>query len=117
MPAGSTSLNIPYLAPIDHLRALAALLVVAYHATHLVQTVPSLPFGITAWQQFNNPLMLLIYEGYSGVSLFFVISGFLFTYAAQGRVEFRKGDFWWNRFVRIYPMFFFMVFMAVASVL
>jgi peptidoglycan/LPS O-acetylase OafA/YrhL len=110
--ASVRSVNVPYLAPIDHLRAVAALMVFGFHAVHFAQSAP--PFRLDAWQTFTNPLMLIIYEGYAGVSLFFVISGFLFTYAAHGKVTFSKAGFWWNRLVRIYPMFFFMVFVAVS---
>jgi peptidoglycan/LPS O-acetylase OafA/YrhL len=104
------SSNIQYLAPIDHLRAVAALMVLGYHSLHYVQ---SSVLRSNTWAHFDNPLLLVLYEGYAGVSLFFVISGFLFTYATDGPVEFRARDFWFNRFVRIYPMFFFVVFVAV----
>ena len=104
------SSNIQYLAPIDHLRAGAALLVLGYHSLHYMQ---SNVLKQNSWAHFDNPALLVLYEGYTGVTLFFVISGFLFTYGADGRVEFRVRDFWFNRFVRIYPMFFFVVLVAV----
>ncbi|NBW73459.1 MAG: acyltransferase, partial [Microbacteriaceae bacterium] len=68
---------------IQGLRAIAVLLVVAYHA--------------------NLP----IYGGYLGVDIFFVISGFVITtilrreFAETGKINFRK--FYWKRFKRLVP--------------
>lgn len=44
--------------------------------------------------------------GYVGVSLFFVLSGFILVYVNSGR-EMRAGRFWRERFARIYPAYLF----------
>ena len=44
--------------------------------------------------------------GYVGVSLFFVLSGFILVYTYAGR-EWTKGEFWRARFARIYPAYLF----------
>jgi peptidoglycan/LPS O-acetylase OafA/YrhL len=80
------SLNISYLPAVDHLRGFAAILVAVYHGLHFL-------LGLPDWQRLSNPLMIFLYEGHTGVALFFVISGFLFTYGAAGK-EFNAAGFW-----------------------
>jgi peptidoglycan/LPS O-acetylase OafA/YrhL len=53
----------------------------------------------------------LIIEGHTAVGLFLFVSGFVFSFGAYGReVVFR--EFMRNRFLRIYPLFLFMLFLA-----
>jgi peptidoglycan/LPS O-acetylase OafA/YrhL len=97
--------NTPYLRRIDHLRFFAAALVVVYHAFHVFSKVPLKP---------QNPLMSLIYEGHTGVSLFMVLSGFIFA-----TISYQKTiDYWaflYNRFLRIYPLVLLAVCYAAYS--
>src|SRR5260370_41928881 len=44
--------------------------------------------------------------GYVGVSLFFLLSGFILVYTYPGR-DVRAGEFWRARFARIYPAYLF----------
>jgi len=44
--------------------------------------------------------------GYVGVSLFFVLSGFILVYTYAGR-DVKAGEFWRARFARIYPAYVF----------
>lgn len=83
----------PYLSRLDHLRFLAASLVVLFHFFH--QFVGDLHSG--------NPLVSLIDEGHTGIALFMVISGFIFTVIA-GERELHYGGFVRNRVIRIYPL-------------
>ena len=62
----------PYLSRLDHLRFLAASLVVLFHFFHF--THGDLKSG--------NPLVSLVDEGHTGTALFMVISGFIFTVIA-----------------------------------
>ena len=39
--------------------------------------------------------------GYTGVSFFFLLSGFVLTWSCAGQPAQR---FWWNRFARIWPL-------------
>ena len=59
------------LSRIDHLRAIAALLVATWHFTHTYVS----PKVVPAWG-----ILSIVEEGHTGVSLFCVISGFIFTY-------------------------------------
>ena len=97
------SKNTEYLPRLDHLRFLAAALVAAYHfGYHAIQ-----PGG-------HNPLLMMIKEGYGGVSLFMVLSGFIFTIICLGK-EIDYKSFVFNRLLRIYPLYIFFVFVAIFS--
>ncbi|WP_435609936.1 acyltransferase family protein [Pseudomonas knackmussii] len=73
-----------YIPQLDGLRAIAALLVTAFHC--------NVPF---------------LWAGYVGVDVFFVLSGFLITrillteHAATGSIDLSR--FYWNRFLRLFP--------------
>lgn len=91
-----------YLERLDHLRLLAAALVVCFHAFH--RQVGTL--------RPDNPLLSLIDEGHTGIGLFMVISGFIFTVITYGaQVEYL--GFLRNRLIRIYPLFLFGVFLTL----
>src|SRR5690554_506674 len=96
------SLNTQYLSRLDHLRFYAATLVLVYHYFH--QFVGNIAF--------NNPLASLVNEGHVGIGLFMVLSGFIFSVIAQGKTI-HYGWFVYNRFIRIYPLYVFAVFLAV----
>jgi peptidoglycan/LPS O-acetylase OafA/YrhL len=100
------SLNINHMPALDHLRLLAALLVFTFHVFHLF-------FG--GWQPAPYAAALgLVTEGHTGVTLFFVLSGFLFmTISLQGG-EIHYGAFLRNRFLRIFPLFVFFFFIAIS---
>lgn len=82
---------------IQYLRGIAALMVVLYHAKISV-------FGSDAWPAF----------GYSGVDIFFVISGFVMSHATRSLTlnnNFRDRflntyEFFRKRFIRIAPLYF-----------
>ena len=100
------SSNIKYLPAIDHLRAYAALLIVFYHGLHLFsyQIRFQRPFFFDNWLQTKNVLMAFLTEGHTAVSLFMVLSGFIFVYGVYGRKIDGK-RFIYNRFLRTYPLF------------
>jgi peptidoglycan/LPS O-acetylase OafA/YrhL len=83
----------PYLSRLDHLRFLAASLVVLFHFFHF--THGDLKSG--------NPLVSLVDEGHTGIALFMVISGFIFTVIA-GDKDIHYAGFIRNRIIRIYPL-------------
>lgn len=81
---------------LDLLRFLAASAVVFYHYTYrpAIHGVPSISaYGAT--QELSR-------YGYLGVPLFFLISGFVISWSAEGRTP---GQFASARFKRLYPMF------------
>lgn len=94
------SKNTAYLSRLDHLRFFAALLVAAYHF-----------HGGPALMASLNPLTVFVKEGETGVTLFMVLSGFILTTIAYGKNIDYKG-FIFNRFIRIYPLYLVMVFIA-----
>lgn len=88
------SLNSAYLSRIDHIRFLAATLVVFVHTYTL--------FG---GKESSNIIINLLLSGDTGVTLFLVLSGMLFTIISNGgknNIEYKK--FIFNRFVRIFPL-------------
>ena len=83
----------PYYPALTGVRALAAYLVFVLHARS-----PAMP----PW------LGSIASQFYVGVSLFFVLSGFVIATRYQGRVQFTS-KWWrkylWRRFVRIFPLY------------
>lgn len=98
--------NIRYLPEVDHVRAVAALWIVAYHGQQLIGSMlgRGAPFTADYWIYTWNPLAALVYEGHTAVALFMVLSGFIFAFGAYGRhIDYRA--FVTNRLLRIYPLF------------
>ena len=84
-----------YYAGLDHLRALAAFLVVLWHFSHHGGGGP-VPFA-------GAPEIGLIDSGHCGVALFMVLSGYLFAKLIKDRrVDY--GLFLYNRMLRLLPL-------------
>ncbi len=101
------SANIDYLPRLDHLRLLAAALVFVFHVYHVLygHWQPNTDSGIFGW----------VIEGHTGVSLFFVLSGYLFmTIAFRHNGAINYLGFIKNRFLRIFPLFLFVFFVAIS---
>ncbi len=83
-----------HVGALDHLRGLAALFVCLYHFS--AETLPKLT---------NETLKAMWSWGYNGVTIFFVISGFVIPFAMiQSRYEWRQfAQFMGKRIVRICP--------------
>lgn len=96
------SQNIQYVPKLDHLRFFAAFLVAVYHYYY---------FQSGFYTQFKDPAVIsksvgsaLILEGHTGVSLFLVLSGFIFCAISYGK----EIDYWrfvQNRMLRIMPLY------------
>ncbi len=84
----------PRLSELTSLRFFAALHVMFFHAysMHVIT--------VDGW------LRQISYIGYVGVSLFFVLSGFILVYTYAGSPIVRAG-FWRARFARVYPAYLF----------
>ena len=110
------SSNTRYLVGLDHLRGFGAILIVFYHALHV------LSFGVRAgtgdpsqfWVHTLNPFIALIEEGHTSVALFMVLSGFVFSVAAEGR-EIAYWPFVKNRFLRVYPLYIVVMLAGLAA--
>jgi peptidoglycan/LPS O-acetylase OafA/YrhL len=97
--------NIERIPRLDHLRFLAAALVVFYH--YFGKIVPPDPGRL-------NIVFNVMMEGNSGVDVFFVLSGFIFGLISLGkRVRYR--DFIRSRVVRIYPMYIVAILLVLAA--
>jgi peptidoglycan/LPS O-acetylase OafA/YrhL len=87
----------PSLPALTGLRFFAALAVLLFH------------FGAGFAERGGVPgaVARLLHNGYLGVSLFFVLSGFILTYTHQWEILDRRflADFYMARFARIYPVY------------
>jgi peptidoglycan/LPS O-acetylase OafA/YrhL len=106
--------NRPYLASIDHLRACAVLLVVFFHGNIVLSQVIGPPRPDNGWWYSLNPISTAVFEGHTGVTLFMVLSGFIFTTGTLGR-QISWSRFMGNRLLRIYPMFLLVTMFAIAA--
>jgi peptidoglycan/LPS O-acetylase OafA/YrhL len=85
---------MPHLKALTSVRAIAAIYVGMYHMV----------FPFEQW----GPLSDFMAAGYTGVSFFFMLSGFILMYThgveySSGRAPARK--FWMARFARVYPLY------------
>lgn len=86
-----------YIA-LDHVRALAAFMVVTWHFIHASNGYP-VPFE-------GAPtlfILSLLDEGHTGVALFMTLSGYLFAKLLDGKTI-RYPMFLWNRVLRLLPL-------------
>jgi peptidoglycan/LPS O-acetylase OafA/YrhL len=84
-----------YYPGLTSLRAIAAFMVYLHHVN---------PFP-PKYHMFGLPIWGILNEFHIGVTLFFVLSGFLIaTRYFDNTVSFKK--YLWNRFTRIYPIYF-----------
>ncbi|MBA4109333.1 MAG: acyltransferase [Leptothrix sp. (in: Bacteria)] len=97
-----------YYIGLDHLRALAVLMVFSWH---FIYSHGILPLDGSAAPRFA-PLSLLT-QGYTGVSLFMVLSGYIFARLTDGQ-QLMYGRFLINRALRLLPLL--SVVMALAYV-
>lgn len=96
--------NATYNPAIDHIRALAAILVLMQHSHARIGGRLAFGYGgELIGAQAATPLDALAIEGHTGVALFMVLSGFIFTHIAYGSVV-QYGRFVMNRILRIYPL-------------
>ena len=106
---GASSTDKVYFPNLNGLRFIAALLVIIHHVEQ-IKYIYNLP------NDFSSSFIQII--GELGVVLFFVLSGFLITYLLLEE-EKRTGtiavkNFYLRRILRIWPLYFFIVFLALA---
>lgn len=88
----------PALPALTGLRFVAALVVVLFHSQFLIEGLSSSGYHAAH----------LIQSGYIGVSVFFVLSGFILAYTyilPGGGMRGSRGSFWFARFARVYPVY------------
>lgn len=93
-----------YYIGLDHLRAFAAYLVFCWHFLHGTNGSP-----ISFEHYAALPLLSFIEEGHLGVSVFMVLSGYLFAKIINGK-DINYFKFYLNRFLRLAPLMIFVVF-------
>ena len=101
--------NHPRIQSLTSIRAFAALLVVASHGLHL-----SLP---AAW--WSKVILTTINLGFTGVDLFFILSGYILSYVYLNETDlknFDRNSFWKSRFARVYPVYLFSFLLQVPFV-
>lgn len=102
------TINHSYLSRLDHLRFFAAAIVILYHCR-----------GSVVYHNEINTISdiakLWISHGNTGVSLFLVLSGFLFCIISDaGMKDISYGPFVKNRILRIAPMTALLCFIAIS---
>lgn len=103
-----TEHNRYYLSALDHLRFYAAIMVVFRHFFDL----KSIPLDKNPVYDF---MWTWIKAGATGVSLFLVISGFIFTILCLGgKKEIIYGKFLKNRILRIFPLLTVIYFVIIS---
>ncbi len=99
------SKNMKYVSRLDHLRFLAASMVIFYHTF-----TDNFGLGHSTY----NPFMGLVEQGHMGVGLFMVLSGYLLTSIAYGK-QVKYFDFIKNRILRIYPLYLLCVIVMLCG--
>jgi len=100
------SSNGAYYAGLDHVRALAAFLVVLWHFSHWNQGYP-VPFG-------QAVILAPFDEGHLGVAVFMTLSGYMFA-KLIGERKIRYLPFLWNRAIRLLPLFAVVLYIQAAA--
>ncbi len=96
-----------YIVGLDHVRAMAALMVFMWHFSHP-------PFGLTPFGYVPRFFALSIFnEGHTGVALFMTLSGFIFSMLSFEK-EIELVQFYKNRFFRVFPLLFFWCIFGIA---
>ncbi len=95
-PLAGASDHEKLIPALTGVRAMAAYLVFLHHFTPSPETIGPMLRGMLS-------------EAHIGVTMFFVLSGFLITYRYDGKLALTGHDlkrYFWNRFARIYPLYF-----------
>jgi peptidoglycan/LPS O-acetylase OafA/YrhL len=108
------SANFGYIPALDHLRGFAAVLVLFFHGSHFIwhKLIYETAYDPANWLRTGNPFSALVIEGHTAVSLFFLLSGFVFTVGSlQKKLNYL--GFYRNRLLRTYPLFLFFLFLGI----
>lgn len=111
----SLTANVGKIPPLDGLRAVAILLVLMRHATYPVTERYNAIASIGSWD-----LRVPLLNGWMGVDLFFVISGFLITHHLLNRWPGRLSigfmlRYWSKRILRTFPAYYAAVAIAIVG--
>lgn len=104
-----------YFPALTGVRACAAYLVFFYHFNPFLGVNDQIPTALAS----KLPAYLVM-QGHIGVSIFFVLSGFLIAARYVGRIQPTLGwakQYMFNRFARIYPVYFLILTITVVAML
>jgi peptidoglycan/LPS O-acetylase OafA/YrhL len=105
----------PQLPALSGLRLFVALHIYVFHIMQAHQA-GLLKFAVL--DALPSQLGLLLRRGFVSTGLFFQLSGLLLAYAyldASGRPSVPDREFWWGRFVRLYPLYFLSLVLLVPA--
>lgn len=106
------SLNTNYFSRIDHLRFFAATLVLLHHFRGKIALPSVEDGGVLVYIDYFLKFWAL--NGSSGVSLFLVLTGFLFCIISDcGNKKIRYSGFVYNRILRIFPLLIVIIFIVI----
>ena len=110
------SLNLNYMTRLDHLRFFAALLVILFHIKGKVTLSVDDVGVLEAFSSLSNFIKNWIFAGSTGVSLFLVLTGFLFCLISDlGHKKIKYSGFIYNRVLRIFPMMVLLAFVVITA--
>lgn len=110
------SLNLNYITRLDHLRFFAALLVILVHMKGNINLLPEDTGLLGAFSSLSGFIKNWIFNGSAGVSLFLVLTGFLFCLISDlGHKKIKYSGFIYNRILRIFPMMVLLVFVVITA--
>jgi len=98
------------LPALTGLRIVAAVLVVMFHFLYI-----RVPAGTGVAHAAAALVRRVVSSGFTGVSFFFVLSGFILAYSylePNGRLRGTRARFYWARVARIYPIYIFTLLLA-----
>ncbi|MCA9680833.1 MAG: acyltransferase [Myxococcales bacterium] len=112
--SAASSQNIAYIEGLDHLRGFAAFMVLFHHGfwVSLGMRFPP-PITWNNWPKAENPLFAPLIETHVFVTVFFIVSGFIFTLVGFGK-EIAYGKYMRNRVLRVMPVFLTALFFGMA---
>lgn len=112
--SAASSLNIGYVEGLDHLRGFAAFMVLFHHGywVSLGMRYPP-PITWNNWPKPTNPLLAPLVETHVFVTVFFIVSGFIFTLVGFDK-QLAYGKYMRNRLLRVFPVFLTAVFFGMS---
>lgn len=110
----ASSLNVSYVEGLDHLRGFAAFMVLFHHGFWVslgMRYPPAISWN--NWPKTDNPLFAPLIETHVFVTVFFVVSGFIFTLVGFDK-QLAYGKYMRNRVLRVMPVFLTALFFGIA---
>lgn len=103
--------NRSYLPRLDYIRGAAAWLVVAHHTAAYFPLSGAVP---NFWAGTTNPFLVVASQGWLGVGLFLMISGFSLGRGLSGK-SVRWGGYLGARWLRIAPLYIFLLVLGTLA--